>query len=76
MWHRTEGYLMKSSSEAAGTRGFRQILTGISLMAIVVLGLILPASSALAADKLRFAVGRWKAGLPCYHCREARPPNR
>jgi phosphonate transport system substrate-binding protein len=48
---------MKSSSEVAGIRGFRQILTGISLLAIVVLGLTLPASSALAAEKLRFAVG-------------------
>ena len=48
---------MQSCSEVPGTRGFRQILGGISLLAIVVFGLILPASSAPAAEKLRFAVG-------------------
>ncbi len=48
---------MKSSLGVLGTRSFRPILSAISLLAIVVLGLILPASPASAAEKLRFAVG-------------------
>src|SRR5258708_8746323 len=57
MWSQIESFRMKSSSGVLGIRGFRPILCGISLLAIVVLALILPASPAPAAEKLRFAVG-------------------
>src|SRR5258708_15801335 len=57
MWSQIESFRMKSSSGVLGMRGFRPILCGISLLAIVVLALILPASPAPAAEKLRFAVG-------------------